>query len=55
MVQIVVYRTDAPSKNACHSEEAQRADVGIPIGIPENLEGIATPVCGLARNDTECC
>ena len=40
LIQIVVYHTDAPSKNACHSEEARRADVGIPIDIPEIWRGL---------------
>ena len=39
-MKIVFYRTDAPSKNVCHSEEAQRADVGIPIDIPEIWRGL---------------
>ena len=32
--------SDAPTKNACHSEEARRADVGIPIDIPEIWRGL---------------
>ena len=51
--QIVVYITDAPSKNACHSEEGRKPRRGNPHQHSGNLEGIATPVCALARNDTE--
>ena len=54
-VQIVVYLTDAPSKNACHSEEGRKPRRGNPHRHSGNLEGIATPVCGLVRNDTEFC